>query len=149
MRSSVNLATHSPFSDCLRRSPDGEVETRATVVRGRLNDTLIPDLDGVKRGFAFDLFTGRCPFLFEETPDSNFKRSFGWTWYPWDVQIGHDDGHVRIKTILLDKILGFDVEVGLPPAKTFHVGFWFNNPQDVAAYDFPASSREGYFENGA
>jgi hypothetical protein len=56
-------------------------------------------------------------------------------WYQSDIEIGKhtDDGHVRIKTILLDQIFGFDADTGLPPTNTFNVGFWFNNPQDAAA----------------
>jgi len=44
-----------------------------------------------------------------------------------------DDGHVQIKTILLDEIFGFDPDVRLAPTNAFHVGFWFDNPQDAAA----------------
>jgi hypothetical protein len=44
--------------------------------------------------------------------------------------------HVRIKTILLDQIFGFDPDVALPPTNTFHVGFWFNNPEDAVACGF-------------
>ena len=39
--------------------------------------------------------------------------------------------HVRITTILLDQIFGFDADVGLAPTNTFHLGFWFNDIQDV------------------
>src|SRR5215472_4664569 len=42
-------------------------------------------------------------------------------------------GHVQIKTILLDDIFGFDPDVRLAPTNTFHLGFWFDNPQDAAA----------------
>jgi len=40
-------------------------------------------------------------------------------------------GHFKatIKTILLDQIFGFDPDVALTPTNTFHVGFWFNDPQ--------------------
>jgi hypothetical protein len=34
-----------------------EPTARATVIRGKLNDTLILDLDGINPGLAFDLFT--------------------------------------------------------------------------------------------
>jgi hypothetical protein len=59
-------------------------------------------------------------------------------WYQSDIKIRKqsDDGHVQIKTILLDDIFGifgFDPDVRLAPANTFHVGFWFDNPEDAAA----------------
>ena len=51
-------------------------------------------------------------------------------WYQSDIKIGKqtDDGHVQIKTILLDDIFGFDPDVRLAPTNTFHLGFWFDNP---------------------
>lgn len=65
----------------------------------------------------------------------------GLAWYQSDIQIGKytDNGHVRIKTILLDQIFGFDPDVSLTPTNTFHVGFWFNNPEDAVACNFDAS----------
>ena len=124
--------------DCLRRSPWEEPSARATVVRGKLNDTLILDLDGIKPGLAFDLFTvERSSLLADGSPDPNFKN-FGLAWYQSDIEIGKrtDDGRVRIKTILLDQIFGFDPDVALKPTNTFQLGFWFNNPEDAAACGF-------------
>jgi hypothetical protein len=55
-----------------------EPTARATVIRGKLNDTLILDLDGINPGLAFDLFTvQRSPFLFDGSLDPDFKGSFG------------------------------------------------------------------------
>jgi hypothetical protein len=143
---SFKLVPNPKFVDCLRRSDYEEPTARATVLRGKLNDTLILDLDGIKPGLAFDLFTvQRSPFLADGSPDPNFntvfKGSFGLAWYQSDIQIGKhtDDGHVRIKTILLDQIFGFDPDAGLKPTNTFHVGFWFNNPDDAAACGFDPS----------
>jgi hypothetical protein len=136
---SFDLVPNPKFVDCLRRSNYEEPTARATVIRGKLNDTLILDLDGIKAGLAFDLFTvQRSPFLSKDVPDPTFKGSFGLAWYQSDIQIGKhtDDGHVRIKTILLDQIFGFDPDVALRPTNTFHVGFWFNNPQDAVACGF-------------
>ncbi|MBV9037178.1 MAG: hypothetical protein JO182_21995 [Acidobacteriaceae bacterium] len=132
------LVPNPKFVDCLRRSPWEEPTAKATVIRGELNDTLILDVDGIKPGLGFDLFTvQRSPFLADGSADPNFK-TFGLAWYQTDVQVGKytDDGHVRIKTILLDQIFGFDPDVSLPPTNTFQVGFWFNNPQDAAACGF-------------
>lgn len=136
-----DLVANPKFADCLRKSSYEEPRAQATVIRGKNNDTLILDLDGIKPGLAFDLFTvQRSPFQSDKTPDPKFKGSFGLAWYQSDIQIGKytDDGHVRIKTILLDQIFGFDPDTALPPTNTFHVGFWFNNPQDAAACGFPA-----------
>jgi hypothetical protein len=143
---SFDLVANPQFVECLRKSPYDEPKARATVIRGKLNDTLILDLEGFKPGLAFDLFTvQRSPFLSDKTADPNFKNvfkgSFGLAWYQSDIEIGKhtDDGHVRIKTILLDQIFGFDPDVALAPTNTFHLGFWFNNPQDAAACGFPAN----------
>jgi hypothetical protein len=133
-----SLVPNPKFINCLRKDSNEEPKARATVIRGELNDTLILDVDGIKPGLGFDLFTvQRSPFLADGTADPNFK-DFGLAWYQTDVQVGQnsDDGHVRIKTILLDQIFGFDPDVLLPPTNTFHVGFWFNNPQDAVACGF-------------
>jgi hypothetical protein len=140
---SFDLVPNTQFVNCLRRSAYEEPRAHATVIRGKLNDTLILDLDGIKPGLAFDLFTvQRSSFLADGVPDPAFKGSFGLAWYQSDIEIGRhtDDGHVRIKTILLDQIFGFDPDKALPPTNTFHVGFWFNNPQDAAACGFPADN---------
>ena len=132
------LVPNPKFIDCLRRSYWEEPRATATVIRGKLNDTLVLNLDGIKPGLAFDLFTvERSQFLADGSPDPNFKN-FGLAWYQSDIEIGKhtDDGHVRIKTILLDQIFGFDPDVALKPTNTFQVGFWFNNPEDAAACGF-------------
>jgi hypothetical protein len=140
-----DLVVNPNFVGCLSKSPYEQPRARATVIRGKLNDTLILDLDGFKPGLAFDLFTvQRSPFLSDKTPDASFKNvfkgSFGLAWYQSDIQIGkqNDDGHVRVKTILLDQIFGFDPDVALKPTNMFHLGFWFNNPKDAANCGFPA-----------
>ena len=133
---SFDLVPNPPFVNCLRASSYEEPKAHATVIRGKLNDSLVLDLDGFKPGLAFDLFTvQRSPFQSDKSPDPNFKGSFGLAWYQSDIEVAKnaDNGHVRIKTILLDQIFGFDPEAGLPPTNTFHLGFWFNNPQDAAA----------------
>ncbi len=136
---SFKLVPNPQFVDCLRANSWEEPQARATVIRGKLNDTLIMDLDGIKPELAFDLFTvQRSPFQADGSKDPNFKGSFGLAWYQSDIEIGRrtDSGHVRIKTILLDQIFGFDPDVALTPTNTFHVGFWFNKPEDAAACGF-------------
>jgi len=133
---SFNLLPNPAVIDCLRANSFEEPRAHATVIRGKQNDTLILDLDGIKPGLAFDLFTVQNSFFQADgTKDPNFTGSFGLAWYQSDIKIGKqtDDGHVQIKTILLDDIFGFDPDVRLAPTNTFHVGFWFDNPQDAAA----------------
>lgn len=133
-----NLVANPKFIDCLRKSASEEPRARATVIRGKQNDTLILDLDGFKPELGFDLFTvQRSLLLADGSVDPKFTN-FGLAWYQSDIQIGKhtDDGHVRIKTILLDQIFGFDPDVLLPPTNTFHVGFWFNDPQDAVSCGF-------------
>jgi hypothetical protein len=137
-----DLVANPQFAKCLRRSQYEEPRARATVIRGKLNDILFLDLDGIKPGLQFDLFTvQRTSLLDASTPNPDFKGSFGLAWYQSDIEIHKrtDDGHVRIKTILLDQIFGFDPDVALKPTNTFHLGFWFNNPKDAAACGFPAN----------
>jgi hypothetical protein len=136
---SFDLVPNPQTVECLRANSYERPRARATVIRGRLNDTLLLDLDGIKPGLQFDLFTvQRSPFLANGAKDPAFPGNFGLAWYQSDIQIGKhtDDGHVRIKTILLDQIFGFDPEVSLPPTNTFQVGFWFNDPNDAAACGF-------------
>jgi hypothetical protein len=132
---SFDLVPNPQFVDCLRANNYGErPRAHATVIRGKLNDTLILDLDGIKPGLAFDLFTVQhSPFLANGTRDPAFNGSFGLAWYQSDIEVPRhrDETSVRIKTILLDQIFGFDPDVKLPPTNTFHLGFWFNNPDDV------------------
>lgn len=138
---SFELVPNPATVDCLRANYNEEPRARVTVVRGKLNDTMIVDLDGIKPGLDFDLFTVQhSPFKADGTADPVFKqtKSFGLAWYQSDIEIPkHSDrGHVRISTILLDQIFGFDPDVNLKPTNTFHVGFWFNNPEDAVGCGF-------------
>ncbi|HEY3785812.1 MAG TPA: hypothetical protein VGL55_11070 [Steroidobacteraceae bacterium] len=132
---SFDLVANPAVLECLRANYYEEPRAHATVIRGKVNDTLILDLDGIKPGLGFDLFTvEKSPFRADGSKDPAFTGSFGLAWYQSDIQIGKrtDGGHVRISTILLDQIFGFDPDVTLPPTNTFHLGFWFNNPEDAA-----------------
>jgi hypothetical protein len=137
-----NLAPNPDTIGCLRANNTEEPRARATVIRGKVNDTLILDLDGIRPGLAFDLFTvQRSPLLADGSKDPAFTNvfngSFGLAWYQSDIQVEHsDNGHVRIQTILLDDIFGFDPDVRLAPTNTFHVGFWFDDPNAAAHCGF-------------
>jgi hypothetical protein len=134
------LVANPKFANCLARFPGDPNRAPAadvTVQRGNLNDTLNLHVHNIKPNLAFDLFTVQNSSLTAAgTPDPALKN-FGLAWYQSDVQADkHGNGSVRVRTILLDQIFGFDPAVNLPPTNTFHVGFWFNNPADAAACGF-------------
>jgi hypothetical protein len=133
-----DLVPNPAFKACLVNDPSVPASAKVTVTRTALNDVLLLEMNNIKPGLAFDLFTvQRSPFLADGSPDPNFKGLFGLAWYQSDVQAdSNGQGEVVIKTILLDQIFGFDPAVPLLPTNTFHVGFWFNNPQDAAACGF-------------
>jgi len=131
------LVPNPPFLDCLAADPDQPPVAEVTVVKGTLNDVLTLQLRGVKPGLAFDLFTvERSPFLDADfTP--NPVKGFGLAWYQSDIEANEKGrSSVRIRTILLNQIFGFDPDVQLAPTNTFHVGFWFNDPNDAADCGF-------------
>jgi len=143
-----DLAPNPAVVKCFARYPDDASrapKAEVTVTRGELNDRLVLKIQNIKPNLAFDMFTvQRSSLSADGTPDpdfvSKFKGSFGLAWYQSDVQADDDgDGIVVIKTILLDQIFGFDPDVSLPPTNTFHVGFWFNDPNDAAACGFDVS----------
>jgi hypothetical protein len=133
-----DLFPNTPFVSCLAQG-NSTPTVHATVKRGDLNDELTLTLRGFKPGLQFDLFTvEHSPQLANGAADPNFTN-FGLAWYQSDVEANHGrsgNGDVKIRTILLDQIFGFDPAVGLPPTNTFHVGFWFNNPADAAPCGF-------------
>jgi len=132
-----NLAAETSVLNCFSANDGHPPVARVTVNRGRLNDVLILHAEHLKPNTGFDLFTVQnSNLLADGSVDPNFK-GFGLAWYQTDVESdskGRAD--VAIKTILLDQIFGFDPAVGLLPTNTFHVGFWFNDPQDAAACGF-------------
>jgi hypothetical protein len=126
------LHVNPKFAACLGK--DGLTPTaNVTVTRGNLKDTLVLKAKNLKPGLAFDMFTvQRSNLLSDGTPDPAFTN-FGFAWYQSDVHANSDgDAQATIKTILLDQIFGFDPDLSNPnPVNTFHVGFWFNNPNDA------------------
>lgn len=128
-----DLTANPKFASCLGVSGGGTPEAHVKVTRGTLNDTLVISAKNIKPGLAFDMFTvQRSNLLSDGTPNPDFKN-FGLAWYQSDLE-ANSQGNINatIKTILLDQIFGFDADVN--PTKTintFHVGFWFNNPNDA------------------
>ena len=127
------LRPNPKFLSCLG-VPGGHTPTaKVTVTRGKLNDTLTINGAYFKPGLAFDMFTvERSNLLSNATLDPNFTN-FGMAWYQSDLQVnGQGTFNATIKTILLDQIFGFDPDQSNPnPINTFHLGFWFNNPNDA------------------
>lgn len=144
------LMVEEKFNPCL--SADGATPPQATAVvkRGPLNDTLTLNVQGLKPGLQFDLFTvQRTNLTSEGALDPNFGGSFGLAWYQSDVNAdSYGNAQVVIQTILLDQIFGFDGDLNpnpptgttataiVAPIQTLHVGFWFNNPADPQACGF-------------
>ena len=134
------LNVNPAFLNCLARFPnDSTRRPRATVtvIRGQFNDTLLLKLKNIKPKLVFDLFTvQRSNLLADGTVDPLFTN-FRLAWYQSEVWVtSGGTANVKIKTILLDEIFGFDPDSGLAPTNTFHVGIWFDDPADAAACGF-------------
>ena len=148
-----DLAPNPAFERCLGPNPHAHVK----VVRGQLNDRLVISLSGLNPDLDFDMFTVQRSSLDENgRPVVNFA-GFGLAWYQTDLRSDENgSGRTEIKTILLDQIFGFDADpipaqtattnptppaipTRVPPTNTFHVGFWFNNPQDAVPCGFDAT----------
>jgi hypothetical protein len=105
-----------------------------TIKRGKRNDQMSVSLKGFKPGIKFDLFTLQKSLLQADgSRDPNFQ-GFGLSWYQTDLE----PGVTSVRTILLDQIFGFvqtfpQTASPLQPTRTFHMGFWFNNPDDAIA----------------
>lgn len=135
-----NLVPQQKILACLA-GPGGATPTAQVIVqRGELSDVLILSAHHLKPNLGFDLFTiQNTNLLANGKLDPNFKN-FGLAWYQTDVQAdSNGNAEVAIKTILLDQIFGFDPASGLEPTHTFHVGFWFNKPEDAAPCGFNAA----------
>lgn len=147
---SFNLVANPAFLACLSGSSESPKAT-VKVTRGDLNDTGTLYVTGLKPNLDFDLFTVQRSSLDAGGAAVKGFKGFGLAWYQSDVQ--SDDGgtaKVTIKTILLDQIFGFDADAiagdtstppktVLKPTNTFHMGFWFNNPEDAAPCGFDVS----------
>jgi hypothetical protein len=95
-------------------------------------------LHNIKPNLAFDLFTVQRSTLDAQGKPISPAPSFGLAWYQSDVQADDDgNGRVKIQTILADQIFGVNLdEQPLNPINTFHLGFWFNNPNDAVRCGF-------------
>jgi hypothetical protein len=131
-------ANNPKIEACIRDDSGYRPTATALVVRGPLNDRLFLIGEHIKPGLQFDLFTvQKTSLLSNAQPNPNFDGKFGLAWYQSDLE-ANSKGRIyaQIETILLDQIFGFDANTGLPPTNTFHLGFWFNNPEDAKACGF-------------
>jgi hypothetical protein len=126
------LSPNPKFTSCLGVSGGPAPKAVVSVKRGKLADTLTITGDNFRPKLAFDMFTvQRSNLLPNGSVDPSFT-TFGLAWYQTDLQ-ANAKGHfsASIKTILMDQIFGFDPDAALTPINTFHVGFWFNDPNDA------------------
>ena len=138
---SFNLTPNPKFVRCLAKFPDDPSRpptAKVTVVKGNLNDHLTLHVDNIKPNLAFDLFTVQRSSLDAGGKPIIPAPSFGLAWYQSDVQANATgSGDVDIRTILADQIFGVNLDQTPPnPINTFHVGFWFNDPNDAKACGF-------------
>jgi hypothetical protein len=137
LHKTFSLKPNPATLNCLRSSSTVTPSATVTVGQGALADDLTITGSGIKPGLAFDLFTVQnSSLLANGTPNPNFKN-FGLAWYQTDLQ-ANSSGQIfgTLHTILINQIFGFDPAVSLPPTNTFHVGFWFNNPNNATACGF-------------
>jgi hypothetical protein len=134
-----NLTPQPKFVNCLGVEGGPTPTATVTVTRGELHDTLTLKAANIKPKLGFDLFTIQNTNLLSDGEANPNFVNFGLAWYQTDVQAnGEGNAEVTINTILLDQIFGFDPASNLLPTHTFHVGFWFNNPEDAVACGFDA-----------
>ena len=139
-----DLAADPAVVRCLAAFPDDPSRppsASVTVRRGQLNDRLDIQLRNIKPGLAFDMSTvEHSKFLADGAIDPEFVargKSFGLAWYQSDLEVKNSHPNVTtIHTVLVDQIFGFDPVIGLDPTNTFHVGFWFNDPEDAGDCGF-------------
>jgi hypothetical protein len=134
------LLPNPKFLNCLEKSPNKTPSATVVVTKGKLNDTLTLTVKNVKPNVAFDLFTVENTVL-NPNGTSNGNTNFGLAWYQSDIEAnGSGTAKVTIHTILFNQIFGFDAGASLAPTHTFHVGFWFNDPNDAAPCNFDVSN---------
>lgn len=130
----INFDLHAIPSvvSCLGVPGQPAPTAHVTVKRGKFADTLTIVGNNIRPHLAFDMFTvQRSRLLANGNLDPNFTN-FGMAWYQSDLQANAlGQFKATIKTILLDQIFGFDPDASLAPTNTFHVGFWFNDPNDA------------------
>jgi hypothetical protein len=150
MQTQFKLTPNPAFLTCLVSNGMPPTAT-VKVMRGNLNDTAMIQLSGFRPNLDFDVFTVQRSSLDSDgKPVAGFK-GFGLAWYQSDLETdGDGNATAVIRTILLDQIFGFDSDAVaangttpastvLKPTNTFHLGVWFNNPNDAQPCGFDVS----------
>ena len=139
-----SLTANPKFTSCIAQYPTDPTRPPSATVsvqRGNLADTLQLSGKWIKPNLQFDLFTvEKSNLLSDGTVDPAFT-TFGLAWYQSDVDASATGTiNATVKSILLDQIFGFDADLSNPnPINAFHVGFWFNDPNDAVACGFDAT----------
>lgn len=134
-----SLRANPKFAECLAQFPDDASrppQAQVAVVRGEQNDTLFVRARYIRPELAFSLFTVEHSQLDANGAVDRAFRNFGLAIYHSDFD-ANERGVARtaVRTILLDQ--GFAFSPGkLEPTSAFHVGFWFNDPDEAAACGF-------------
>ena len=141
---SFDLSLNPKFVKCLAEFPNdpSRLPTASVEVeKGNLNDRLNLRVHNVKPNLAFDVFTVQRSTLDAHGTPISPAPSFGLAWYQSDLQAGDNgNGSVKIQTVLADQIFGVNLDQAPPqPINTFHIGFWFNDPNDAAPCGFDVS----------
>jgi hypothetical protein len=142
---SFDLKPNPKFINCLAKYPNDPSRpptASVEVEKGDLNDRLTLHVHNIKPNLAFDLFTVQRSTLDAQGKPISPAPSFGLAWYQSDVQADDDGkGRVKIQTVLADQIFGVNLDQSPPQSiNTFHVGFWFNDPNDAAACGFDVNN---------
>ena len=125
---------------CLAASPSVTPTVTIQVTHGNLDDVMTVVGDHFLPNLNFDLFTvQRTNLSTTGTVDPSFK-SFGLAWFQSKLH-SDESGHISatVRSAILDRNFGFDRDVALGPTHTYHIGFWFDRPQDAAACGFDVS----------
>ena len=135
-----NLAPETKFLNCFAANPAKPPTAKVTVTRAGQRDHLVLTVNGLKPHLHFDAFTvQRSNLLPDGTPDPAFTN-FGLAWYQSDLNADENGAATTsLNSIFIDQIFGFDPDVTLAPINTFHIGFWFNNPNTAVPCGFNAA----------
>src|SRR5262249_50408816 len=131
------LRPNPAVAGCFEKVAGEAPVATATGTKGTQRDTLKLVVTGLKPHLKFDMFTVQRSTLDSGGHPLGGFTNFGLAWYQSDLDAdGTGAAHTTIETILAEQIFGFDPDVTLAPTNTFHVGFWFNDPNDAASCGF-------------
>lgn len=133
------LRPNPKFVACLAEDPRDRTqqpEAEVAVVRGAQNDALFLRARNLRPGLAFSLFTVENTELDGRGATDRRFRDFGVAQYQSDFDAdARGVARTSMRSILLDKNFVFD-QGDFGPTSTFHVGFWFDDPEAAAECGF-------------